>query len=107
MPTATFENLGALVASEEGKLTVNTSAVGTPELETAPLLALTNITTSLPPLTIGEGCSLTVETAVVGNGRYLMSGVYTSATLPRWIEGEGELVVRKFGGIPGTSILVR
>ena len=107
MPTATFENLGALVASGEGRLVVNTSAVGSSANETAPYLVMTNVTGAVPPLTVGAGCSLTVETAVVGRERWLPKGVYTAATLPRWISGEGELVVRSFGGRPGLTVILR
>ena len=107
MPTATFENLGALVASDEGRLVVNTSAVGSSANETAPYLVMTNVTGAVPPLTVGAGCSLTVETAVVGRERWLPKGVYTAATLPRWISGEGELVVRSFGGRPGLTVILR
>lgn len=107
MPTATFTNLTGLVASGDGKLIVNTSAVGQADRETAPYLVLTNVTAGSLPLTIGAGCSLTVETAVVGGGRWLKEGVYTAARLPRYLDGAGELVVKAFGGKPGLLLIVR
>lgn len=104
MSTCTFPNLTQLKSAGEGKIIVNTSEVGT---ETNLLVALSAPAAGTVPLTIGEGCTLTADTAVVGDDRWLDEGDYTKADLPKYIAGEGTLHVNRYGGPRGLMILLR
>lgn len=104
MSTCTFPNLTQLKSEGAGKIVVNTSEVGT---ETNLLVALSSPAAGTVPLTIGEGCTLTADTAVVGDGRWLGEGDYTAANLPKYIAGTGTLRVRRYGGKYGLMLLVR
>ena len=104
--TASFTNLTELVASGEGLLEVLTSAVGGDDL----CVALTNVAAGTIPLTIGEGCSITARTAVTRsaeNPKWLEPGVYTKDNLPLCLAGDGELVVKEYGGPKGMLLLIR
>ena len=101
--TATFTNLTELVASGEGLLEIDTSAVGGSNL----CVALTNVTAGTVPLTIGEGCSITAKTALVKSAKWLEPGTYTKDNLPLCIAGDGELVVKEYGGPKGLMLILR
>ena len=62
------------------------------------------------PLTIGEGCSITARTAVTRsaeNPKWLEPGVYTKDNLPLCLAGDGELVVKEYGGPKGMLLIIR
>lgn len=107
MEGSACSNLTALVTSGEGQLVVNTSDLGIANTNNLEIVACTNVAANTLPLTIGEGCSLTAKVAVVGSGRFLDAGVYTKANLPRYIAGDGELVVKEYGGPKGMMLIIR
>ena len=111
--TCSFTNLTELVASDEGQIEVLTSAIGGGaggEALGGLCVALTNVAAGTIPLTIGEGCSITARTAVTRsaeNPKWLEPGVYTKDNLPLCLAGDGELVVKEYGGPKGMLLLIR
>lgn len=111
--TASFTNLTELVASGEGQIEVLTSAIGGGaggEALGGLCVALTNVAAGTIPLTIGEGCSITARTAVTRsaeNPKWLEPGVYTKDNLPLCLAGDGELVVKEYGGPKGLMLIIR
>ena len=107
MEGSACSNLTALVTSGEGQIVVNTSDLGVANANNLEIVACTNVAANTLPLTIGEGCSITAKVAMVGNGHFLDAGVYTKVNLPRYIDGDGELVVKEYGGPKGMMLILR
>ena len=106
--TAAFENLTAMEATGEGQIVLNTSQIATTSENGLDVLALTNrAASSGVPLTIAADCTLTARTAVFGDGNWLQPGTYTSANRPKYIAGDGSLVVKEYGGKPGLMLILR
>lgn len=108
LATATFTNLTELVASGEGRLDVNTGAIGGDDFRV--VLTNSTLTAGKVPLTIAENCVLTARTAIVtrsGADRWLAAGDYTAANLPDHVGGGGTLKVLEYGGPKGLVFIIR
>ena len=107
MSTASFENVAAIVASDDGVIKVGTSAIGTAREDF--LVSVTNAATA--KVEIDAGVTLTCDTAFMG-GRWLTAGDYSSKASSgvdacSRLAGDGILRVRRFGGKRGMMLILR
>jgi len=105
---AAFSNLTELAVMGEGQIHARTAAIGVANEDFR--VALTNVTTG--KLEIDAGLVLEANTAVVGNGRWLSPGDYSSVasagvTACPQLAGAGILRVRNYGGKKGFVFILR
>lgn len=107
---ARFPNLTSLVVSGEGKMVVNTSAVGNGADAAGLCVVATNAVAGA--LKLAAGVSLKADTMVVGDGKWLEAGVYggPDSSAPRKLDcltGTGTVTVSRYGGKLGLILMVR
>ena len=98
MPSATFSNLTALVASGTGAIRVGTSEVGVanPDFRLA-------VKDAGATIELADGVELTADAFEIPGGRFLMPGVYSATgagdtTVEPSLSGDGTVEVLHYGG---------
>ena len=107
---ARFPQLSSLVVSGDGKMIVNTAEIGNGADAKGLCVVATNAVEGA--LNIANGVNLQADTMVVGNERWLDTGVYggPNSTAPNkltCLTGTGTVSVKRYGGKKGLMILLK